>query len=94
MKIVFSIAAFLVLVVIGYSIFTQPASRNVAETPNDSGSNQKINLNAICDGALAYMTFPSSAEADVWVQECREGKHPEAVDQWKQRQGITDDRAI
>lgn len=54
----------------------------------------KLDIGAICDGALAYMTFPSGAEADVFVQDCKEGKHPEVIEQWKVQMGITDDRAI
>lgn len=54
----------------------------------------KIDINAVCDGALAYMSFPSGAEADAWVAACKRGEHPEAIDQWKQKNGITDDRAI
>lgn len=60
----------------------------------ESGSNAKLNINAICESALAYMSFPDGASADAFVQECVEGKHPEVIEQWKQQQGITDDRAI
>jgi hypothetical protein len=54
----------------------------------------KINIDAICAGALAYMTFPSSTEADTFVQECKDGKHPEVIDKWKSDNGIQDDKAI
>lgn len=43
----------------------------------------KIDINAVCDGALAYMTFPDGAAADKFVSECKEGKHPEVIEQFK-----------
>ena len=90
----------LVAAFIGLMVFVQPAmqqtQRKVVQenTPTNSGSSGKLNINAICEGALAYMTFPSGAEAEAWVAECKNGEHPETVEQWKQQQGITDDRAI
>ncbi|MFZ1627094.1 MAG: hypothetical protein WAT81_04805 [Candidatus Moraniibacteriota bacterium] len=42
----------------------------------------KIDMDAICDGALAYMTFEDSAKADVFVADCKVGKHPEVVEQY------------
>ena len=50
---------------------------SVIETaPQVSG---KIDINAVCDGALAYMSFPDGAAADLFVAECKEGKHPEVI---------------
>ncbi len=89
---VISILAVFVIGAAAYIGFLHYASP-LAET-NDTGSQGKLNINGICEGALAYMTFPSGAAAEVWVQECKEGKHPEAVDQYKIQMGITDDRAI
>lgn len=43
----------------------------------------KININAVCEGALAYMTFPDGASAATFVAECKEGKHPEVIEQYK-----------
>ncbi|HEY4526419.1 MAG TPA: hypothetical protein VJK53_01015 [Candidatus Paceibacterota bacterium] len=43
-------------------------------------------------GALAYVTFPSGAETEVFVEECKEGKRPAAIDQWKVQMDITDDQ--
>lgn len=54
----------------------------------------KIDIRMVCSGALAYMTFPSSAEADAFVAECIEGKHPEVIDEWKERMGIDNLQAI
>ena len=68
-----------------------PAPGNEGNYPESSS---KLDINAICTGALAYMSFPSGAEADAWVAACVRGEHPEAIDQWKQMNGITDDRTI
>lgn len=43
----------------------------------------KININAVCEGALAYMTFPDGASAEAFVAECKEGKHPEVIEKYK-----------
>ncbi len=93
MKTSFIVIAFLLLVAVGYFAFMQPSTSQL-QTSDTNSQAGKIDINAVCEGALAYMTFPSGAEADVWVRECKEGKHPEAIEQWKQQQGIADDRAI
>lgn len=54
----------------------------------------KIDINAVCEGALAYMTFPDGATADVFVAECKEGKHPEVIEQFKAQMGVGDGAAI
>ncbi len=43
----------------------------------------KIDINAVCDGALAYMTFPDGASAATFVADCKEGKHPEVIERFK-----------
>lgn len=54
----------------------------------------KINIDEVCEGALAYMTFPNGEEADKFVAECKEGKRPEVIERYKSDMGIIDDRAI
>ena len=85
-------ALIIILGAIGYYFF-MPMPAPGPQTQNTGGS-AKINIDAVCEGALAYMTFPSGAEADAWVAACKRGEHPEAIEQWKQMNGITDDRAI
>lgn len=63
----------------------------IPETANASG---ELNINAICEGALAYMTFPNGAAADTFVKDCKDGKHPEVVERWKLDNNILDGRAI
>lgn len=54
----------------------------------------KIDIAAICEGALAYMSFPDGAAAEAFVNECKDGKHPEVIEQWKQQMGISDNVAL
>ncbi len=77
----------IVIAAIAYFAFMQSPT---SETVNDTNSQAKININAICEGALAYMSFENGAAAEAWVAECKEGKHPEAIKEWKQQNGITD----
>ncbi len=62
--------------------------------PTSTGAQGKINIDAVCQGALAYMTFPDSASADTFVRECKEGKHPEVIESYRAQQGSGDGRAI
>lgn len=42
----------------------------------------KIDMDVICEGSLAYMTFSDGAKADAFVADCKVGKHPEVVEQY------------
>ncbi len=68
-----------------------PAPGNEGNYPEPQS---KLNIDVICTESLAYMSFQSGAEADAWVAACVRGEHPEAIEQWKQMNDITDDRAI
>ena len=48
----------------------------------------KLDIGAVCKGALAYMTFPSGAEADAFVAACINGEHPEVIERFKADQGL------
>jgi hypothetical protein len=54
----------------------------------------KIDINVVCEGALAYMTFESGEKADEFVVECKDGKHPEVIERFKADLNITDERTI
>lgn len=60
----------------------QPASE--ATQPPAQG---KINVQVVCQNALASMTFNSAADADVFVTDCVNGKHPEVIDAYIKSQG-------
>ncbi len=61
--------------------------------PAPAGSG-KLNINVICEGALAYMTFSDGASADAFVAECKEGKHPEVIEAYKEQMGLGDGASI
>ena len=52
---------------------------------NPAPAQGKLNIDVVCDGVLAYMTFPDGESADIFVAECKEGKHPEVIEQYKKQ---------
>jgi hypothetical protein len=54
----------------------------------------KLNIDAVCKGALAYMTFPDAASADAFVAECKAGKHPEVLERYKAQLNVGEGAAI
>jgi hypothetical protein len=91
-----TLGIFLVVAVVAtgaYILFMQPGTESAVHDTN-TNSQAKVDMNAVCEGALVYMSFPDGAAAEAWVTECKNGEHPEAIDQWKQQNGYTDDRAI
>lgn len=65
-----------------------PAVQNQQEeiiTPTAEG---KLDINAVCEGALAYMTFTDGASADAFVADCKEGKHPEVILRYQQEMNL------
>ncbi len=61
---------------------TPTAQQNEDETVTPA-SQGKLDINAVCEGALAYMSFTDGASADAFVAECKEGKHPEVIEKFK-----------
>jgi hypothetical protein len=80
----------------GYLYFMQQSQQAAVTngTPPASGMQGKINIDEICQGALAYMTFESSVEAEAFMQDCMEGKRPEVIEKWKADNNISSDTAI
>ncbi len=91
MKAAILIAGIIILGAMGY-YFLAPLPATAPET-SPSNADAKIDINAVCEGALAYMSFQSGAEADAWVAACKRGEHPEAIEQWKQMNGFPTDSA-
>ncbi len=54
----------------------------------------KLDINAVCEGALAYMTFPDAKSAETFIVECKAGKHPEVIEQYKAQMNLGDGAAI
>lgn len=94
MKTSYIVIGLLVVAALALFIFTQPAAAPTMENTENTASDQKINIDEVCTSALAYMSFPDGASADAWVEACKRGEHPEAIEQWKMQMGISDDRAI
>jgi hypothetical protein len=81
MKTTTIILAAVVIAIIGYLVFMPKSA--ATETPMDTASESKLDVNTVCDGALAYMTFPDAASAEAFVSECKEGKHPEVIEKYR-----------
>ncbi len=54
----------------------------------------KLNINVVCEESLMYMTFENGEKADKFVAECKEGKYPEVIEQYKERMGLGDGATI
>lgn len=67
-------------------IFT--ITKVIESTLNPGNVEAKLNINVICEEALAYMTFPDGKSADKFVIECKEGKHPEVIEQYKEQMNL------
>ncbi|OGG41982.1 hypothetical protein A2837_02120 [Candidatus Kaiserbacteria bacterium RIFCSPHIGHO2_01_FULL_46_22] len=96
MKTAFIALLALVLIGGGYYWYSQPEMS--AETPMMTDNNDatgestdetgpapetKINIEVVCEGALAYMSFPDGDSADEFVAECKAGEHPEVIERYK-----------
>jgi len=64
------------VVVLGISIYAYKSENSVDLNQG------KIDINAVCEGALAYMTFTDGESAEKFVAECKEGKHPDVINQY------------
>lgn len=78
----------IVLAVIIIGVGAWMVTKNKTVEPVDTNtntqqSNAKINIDEVCRGALVYMSFPDGASAEAFVQECKEGKHPDVIDRYK-----------
>ncbi len=56
--------------------------------------NARLNMDVVCRSALAYMTFPDAASAEVFVAECKQGKHSEVIERYREQMGLGDGAAI
>ncbi len=80
-----------IIAALGYCAFVWTSSPTAIEdmtTATTTAPQGKININAVCDGVLAYMTFTDSASADIYVAECKEGKHPEVIEHYKAQMNL------
>lgn len=70
-------------------IFT--ISKIISRTSSDQG---RINIDQVCTESLMYMTFPDGKSADKFVTECKEGKHPQVIEDYRIRMGLGDGSQI
>ncbi len=51
--------------------------------------NGKISIEAACRSALLYTTFAAGEDAEAYVQECIDGRHPAVIERYKQEMGVS-----
>ncbi len=89
------IAVVIAVAAAGYFFFPyEDQEVSPTNTPVDTSSQGKLNINVVCEGALAYMTFPDGETAEKFVAECKEGKHPEVLDRYKAEMNLGDGAII
>lgn len=54
----------------------------------------KINIDEVCNSALAYMTFPDAKSTEEFLKECKEGNRPEVIEKFKKDMGLGEGVAI
>ncbi|MDB5266569.1 MAG: hypothetical protein JWN89_384 [Parcubacteria group bacterium] len=69
-------------------------ANNPSATPATTYTSGKLNIDVVCKSALAYMSFPDAASADMFVADCKEGNHPEVIERYKQDMNLGDGAAI
>lgn len=77
----------------GIFTITKIIESATTEPPPTTGTG-KLNISVVCESALSYMSFPDGGSAEAFVQECKEGKHPEVIERYKQQMGYGDGVAI
>jgi len=80
----------LVFIAVGFLFINKNNPDNITDQPENPGIQGKIDINAVCEGALAYMSFPDSESAEKFITECKEGKHPQVIEDFKKQQGLGD----
>ncbi len=85
------ISLIVIVVLVGGYLFINKKTPNEEINTNTQG---KLDINAICEGALAYMSFPDGASAEAFVAECKEGKHPQVIEDYKKQLNLGEGVAI
>lgn len=93
-NITISLLILVALILVGFVLIHKNTPVDMPVEENTNTSQGKIDINAVCEGALAYMTFNDGASAEMFVAECKEGKHPEVIERWKADMNIGSDVAI
>lgn len=72
----------------------EPQISQELETEEEGAGQGKLDINVICENALASRTFENGEAAAQFVADCKEGKYPEVIEEFKVQMNITDDQAI
>lgn len=83
------VAIVLALLVVWVELATGGVSR--AFLPHENApapQSGKLDINAVCESALAYTSFPDGASADAFVKDCKEGRHPEVIEAYKAQMNV------
>ena len=91
-----SVIALLILLGLCLAFAQAPVKTAMPEETNTTQNmpQGKINIDMVCQNALAYTTFPDAASAEAFVQECKEGKHPEVIERFKADMNLGDGAQI
>lgn len=84
----------LVLIAGGYYWYSQNMIGEEVKNDNNAATQGKLDINAVCEGALAYMTFPDGESAEAFVEECKAGERPEVIERYKAEMNIGTEVAI
>jgi hypothetical protein len=77
------IVVLIALAVVGFFMLVQNT------TPTEEALPQgKIDINTVCRNALAYMSFANGEDAEVFVAECIDGKHPDVIQKYIDDLGV------
>jgi len=90
---IISLLILIAFIIVGYFVVKSNSSEDYPEK-TDTVFQGKINIDEVCQGALAYMSFPDSASAEIFVEECKEGKHPQVIEAFKAQMNVGDGAAI
>jgi hypothetical protein len=93
-NITISLLILIALLALGFVLINKKAPEAMPVEETNNTSQGKIDINAVCEGALAYMTFTDGASAEAFVTECKNGEHPEVIERWKADMNISSDVAI
>lgn len=60
----------------------------VLSTTTPDMPSEKLDIGAVCAGALTYMTFPDGEAADAFIAACVAGEHPEVIERYREEAGL------